>query len=201
MPGRGEDKADCVAARVRAMFPRAAGPLIVHRLDMDTSGLLVLGLNPGAQRHLSAQFEARAVEKRYTALVDGALYYAPSGVIELAMRLDPDSRPYQVADHWHGREAITEWRVLAHEIDRTRIEFIPKTGRSHQLRVHAATPRERGGLGHGIVGDVLYGTGYTGPHSVGTLHPADRLMLHASVLSFNDPDTNARVTAQSTPPF
>lgn len=201
VPGKGEDKADCVASRVREMFPRATGPLIVHRLDMDTSGLLVLGLTPEAQRALSAQFEARTVEKRYMALVDDLLYYAPLGVIDLAMRLDPDNRPYQVLDHWGGREAVTAWRVLAHEVDRTRMEFIPKTGRSHQIRVHAATPRDRGGLGHGIVGDVLYGTGYTGPRSVGTLRPAERLMLHASILCFNDPDTNARVIARTVPEF
>lgn len=203
VPGKGADKADCVAARVAAAFPRATGPLIVHRLDMDTSGLMVLGLSPGAQRALSAQFEARTVEKRYTALVDGLVLHAREGVIDLPMRLDPAHRPFQVIDLYAGRGARTVWRVLAHETDRTRLALAPETGRSHQLRVHTATPRDRGGLGHGIVGDVLYGSGYTGPEPdrLGRTAPGDRMMLHACALAFDDPETGRRIRVESEPEF
>lgn len=204
VPGKGQDKADCVAARVRAMEPGATGPLIVHRLDMDTSGLMVLGLNEATQRALSAQFEARTVSKRYVALVDGVVEQRESGVIELPLRLDPAHRPYQVVDALLGRPAVTAWRVLARETDRTRIEFDPLTGRTHQLRVHAATSAQAGGLGHAIIGDVLYGTGYRGPGEHGALGrpaPAQRLMLHASVLEFNDPESARRVRVESPASF
>ena len=190
VPGKGPEKADCVAARVRAMFPEASGPLIVHRLDMETSGLMVLGLTPEAQRDLSAQFEAREVEKAYTALLDGDVA-RDDGLIELPLRLDVNNRPYQVVDFHRGREAITRYRVVAREPDRTRVEFYPQTGRTHQLRVHAATPRDGGGLGRPIVGDVLYGQG----------KPGDQLLLHASRLSFRAPGGGARLEFASPPPF
>ncbi len=189
VPGKGPDKQDCVASRIAAMFPGATGPLVVHRLDMETSGLLVLGLDPGAQRELSRQFEARLVEKSYTALVDG-LVEPEHGTIVLPMRPDRARRPLQLIDPERGRDAATHWRVLAREIDRTRVEFRPITGRTHQLRVHAATPSDRGGLGHPIIGDGLYG----GP-------PAERLMLHAGRLSFLDPDSGRCVEFESPAPF
>jgi tRNA pseudouridine32 synthase/23S rRNA pseudouridine746 synthase len=190
VPGKGPEKADCVAARVRAMFPAASGPLIVHRLDMETSGLIVLGLTPDAQRDLSAQFERREVEKAYTAVLEGSVP-RDGGVIDLPLRLDVTNRPYQIVDLDRGREAVTRYRVVAREPDRTRVEFSPRTGRTHQLRVHAATPRERCGLGCPIVGDVLYGRG----------KPGDRLMLHASRLAFRLPGDGARVEFFSPPPF
>ncbi len=189
VPGKGEHKQDCVASRIAAMFPRASGPLIVHRLDMETSGLLVLGLDPEAQRELSRQFEARRVEKTYTALVDG-LVERDAGTIDLPLRPDVNRRPIQIVDPRGGREALTHWRVVSRETDRTRIEFRPVTGRTHQLRLHAATPRESAGLGHPIIGDALYG----GP-------PAPRLMLHAGRLSFLDPDSGRRVEFESAVPF
>jgi tRNA pseudouridine32 synthase/23S rRNA pseudouridine746 synthase len=190
VPGKGPEKSDCVATRVRAMFPAATGPLIVHRLDMETSGLIVLGLSPEAQRELSAQFEAREVEKVYTALLEGSVP-RDEGIIDLPLRLDPDNRPYQLVDLDRGRGAVTRYRVVAREPDRTRVEFAPETGRTHQLRVHAATPRERCGLGCPIIGDVLYGHG----------RPGDRLMLHASRLAFRLPGGGARVEFVSAPPF
>lgn len=186
VPGKGPAKADCVASRVAAMFPRATGPMVVHRLDMETSGLMVLGLDEGAQRALSMQFEQRRVRKTYIALVEG-IVARESGRIELPMRLDPDRRPIQVVDFEHGKASVTRYRVLAYEIDRTRIEFEPLTGRTHQLRVHSAHPD---GLNAPIVGDTLYG-GAPGP----------RLMLHATTLTILDPDTGAPMSFSSPAPF
>jgi tRNA pseudouridine32 synthase/23S rRNA pseudouridine746 synthase len=184
VPGKGPEKQDCAAARVRALFPSATGPLVVHRLDMETSGLLIFGLDEDSQKDLSAQFERRQTDKKYVALLEGQVE-REAGEISLPIRLDVDRRPYQIVDPIHGRPAVTHYRVLSHEIDRTRIQFIPLTGRTHQLRVHAAA-----GLGCPIVGDVLYGDGH-----------GDRLMLHASELSFVDPDTGRRVQVSSPVPF
>jgi tRNA pseudouridine32 synthase/23S rRNA pseudouridine746 synthase len=180
VPGKGPQNQDCAVSRVREMFPSATGPMVVHRLDMDTSGLLVLALDAEAQRELSMQFESRDVEKRYTALVAG-LMGAEGGVIDVPMRADVTNRPYQVVDAEQGRPSVTRWRVLALETDRTRVELTPLTGRTHQLRVHCAH------VGHPILGDVLYGpqpeTGASAP----------RLMLHASYLAFAEPGGGSRV--------
>jgi tRNA pseudouridine32 synthase/23S rRNA pseudouridine746 synthase len=184
VPGKGPDKQDCAAARIRTMFPHATGPLITHRLDMETSGLMVLALDPDAQRDISMQFERRAVEKRYIALLEG-LIREDAGLIDLPMRTDFDNRPVQIIDHVHGRPARTHYRVLARETDRTRVEFDLETGRTHQIRLHAAA-----GLHAPIVGDKLYGA-----------HPAERLMLHACALSFLDPDGARRLEFTSECPF
>lgn len=189
VPGKGAQNQDCVVARVRAMVPAARGPMIVHRLDMETSGLLVVALDEQAQRELSMQFERRDVEKSYVAVLDG-IVERDAGVIELPLRPDIDNRPVQIVDHVHGRPATTRYRVLVREGDRTRVEFEPITGRTHQLRVHAATPAAAGGMGHPIVGDRLYG----GPE-------AARLMLHAGYLAFREPGTPRRVEFRSPPPF
>ena len=191
VPGRGPGKGVCVVSRVARMFPGASGPLVVHRLDMDTSGLMVLGLDAGAQRELSMQFERRGVEKAYVALVEGWVGSAgDEGVIELPMRLDVENRPVQIVDHEQGKPATTRWRVLAHEsvddVECSRVEFVPITGRSHQLRVHAAV-----GLGAPILGDDLYGDA----------SGASRLMLHASVLGFDEPGEGGRVVFRSGAPF
>lgn len=188
VPGKGVGKEDCVAARVRGMFPGARGPLVVHRLDMETSGLLVLGLDEGAQRELSGQFEARLVGKRYVALVEGEVV-GQAGEISLPLRPDLTNRPYQIVDRAEGREAVTRWRVAAREVDRTRVDFEPLTGRTHQLRVHASHPE---GLGRPIIGDVLYGREEAG---------APRLMLHAAYLSFLEPGGARRVEFVSGPEF
>ena len=185
VPGRGDDKADCAASRVREAFPGASGPLVVHRLDMETSGLMVLGLTPAAQRHLSMQFERRRVEKRYRALVSG-LIDEDEGVIDLPLRADIERRPIQIVDHDLGKPARTAWRVLSRETDRTRLDLTPETGRTHQLRVHMAT-----GIGCPIVGDVLYGDA----------DGAERLMLHATWLSIIDPESGRRVSFESAAPF
>lgn len=190
VPGRGDGKADCVAARVAEMFPHATGPLVVHRLDMDTSGLIVLGLDPAAQRHLSLQFERRRVEKRYTALVDG-LVRPDEGLIDLPLRVDWPNRPRQIVCEAMGKRSVTRYRVTARETDRTRLLLEPLTGRSHQLRVHLADPR---GLGHPILGDPLYAAG-----PADSEHP--RLMLHASALSFRPPGERRMADFISASPF
>lgn len=208
VPGKGDEphKKDCVASRVAAMFPRATGPLIVHRLDMDTSGLLVLGLTADAQRVLSKQFEERRTEKRYVALLDGELVHpsGESGEVRIPIRLDPEHRPWQVMCGLHGRDSVTRWRITAREIDRTRVSFEPVTGRAHQLRVHAAMPQAWGGLGRCIQGDPLYGSDYRGPSPAelrGEMSEAPRLMLHAAMLTFTDPESGERVRCESEVPF
>ena len=222
VPGKGPDKADCAAARVRAMFHGATGPLVVHRLDMDTSGLMVFALDEDAQRALSRQFEDRVVHKAYVALLDTIdvdLSTSPlaheSGLVDAPMRVDLGNRPFQIHDPVHGRPAQTRWRILAREPDRTRIRFEPITGRAHQLRVHASLAPPLG-LGAPIIGDVLYnptdhalareldeqtgGNGGNGgknpPRS-----PRSRLLLHATELSFLIPGTQRRVEFTSEPPF
>lgn len=190
VPGIGPHKQDCAVARVRAMFPRSEGPLVVHRLDMETSGLLVFGLDVASQRELSGQFERRIPAKSYVALLEGVLD-VEEGLVSLPMRPDVAHRPWQMIDHIHGRHAQTSFRVMAREIDRTRVRLEPVTGRAHQLRLHAATMRCQGGLGAPILGDPLYGDAASAP----------RLMLHAAMLSFLDPATGARVEFASPVPF
>lgn len=183
VPGKGEANQDCVAARLRAKFLSATGPLIVHRLDMDTSGLMVVALDADAHRELSRQFEQREVRKHYIAIVSGhpSLY----GVIDAPMRLDVDRRPIQIIDPIQGRPARTEYRVLETSDDASRIELTPITGRTHQLRLHMAH------IGHPILGDPFYGTRDSAP----------RLMLHASYLAFTDPDGGTPRAYESPPPF
>ncbi|MEO0511330.1 MAG: RNA pseudouridine synthase [Planctomycetota bacterium] len=169
VPGKTEP--DCAAARVAGLFPDATGPLVVHRLDMDTSGLLVFGLDPGAQRRLSTEFENRRVEKTYLAIVGGPVR-SETGTIDLPMRVDWPNRPRQIVDHADGKPSVTRYRVLAREPDRTLLALTPETGRTHQLRVHCAE-----GLGVPILGDPLYGS----------LDSAPRLLLHAWRLAFRPP--------------
>lgn len=191
VPGKGEANQDCVVARVQQLFPRATGPLVVHRLDMDTSGLLVVALNAQAQRLLSAQFERRSVEKDYLALVEGDVH-ADAGEVCLPIRLDPANRPVQVVDFVHGRPALTRYQVLSRETDRTRLRLVPITGRTHQLRVHCAAPQSLGGLGCPIQGDVLYGDGRAS---------APRLLLHAQTLRLHHPETHQSLSWTSQAPF
>jgi len=190
VPGKGPDKADCVASRVREMFPSATGPLTVHRLDMDTSGLILLALDAEAHRTLSMQFEARTVSKAYIALLAGIIE-PDEGEIDLPIRADIDNRPRQIHDPILGKPSRTRYRVLERAGGITRVEFTPITGRSHQLRVHAAHEL---GLGTPILGDALYG-GPAPPES------ADRLMLHATSLEFDDPTDGSRVRTRSEPAF
>jgi len=185
VPGRGPARADCVEARVRAAVPEATGPLLVHRLDEDTSGLLLVALDAATHRALQRQFLDRSVQKTYVAWVHGRVQ-GGAGTIDLALRPDYDDRPRQVHDPHGGRPATTHWRVLAQDTDRTLVELRPVTGRTHQLRVHAAHPL---GLNAPIVGDRLYGD--AGP----------RLLLHAAVVEFTHPVSGARVRLESPAPF
>jgi tRNA pseudouridine32 synthase/23S rRNA pseudouridine746 synthase len=189
VPGRGADKQDCLSARVQARYPDA---LIVHRLDMATSGLMVMARGAAAQRALSQAFAARAVSKRYIAVVAGRLEAPPGewGVIDLPIIVDWPNRPLRIVDHQHGKPSLTRWRVLGYEADcaATRVELEPVTGRSHQLRVHLRA------LGHPILGDALYA-----PPEVQAR--AGRLLLHAAALGFAHPLTGEAMRFTSGVPF
>ncbi|MBK9036252.1 MAG: RluA family pseudouridine synthase [Myxococcales bacterium] len=187
VPGRSGRLRDCVATRLRARAPGLDGPVVVHRLDLDTSGLLVCARDPATHAALQARFARREVAKRYVAIVDGDVA-DDAGTIELPLRLDPDDRPRQVVDAVHGKAARTDYRVLARADGRTRLALYPVTGRTHQLRVHCAT-----GLGAPIVGDRLYGRAPP---------PADqRLLLHAEALAFTHPHTGGRIELTLPAPF
>jgi tRNA pseudouridine32 synthase/23S rRNA pseudouridine746 synthase len=189
VPGRGPDKQDCLAARVQARYPDA---LIVHRLDMATSGLMVMARGAAAQRALSKAFAAREVTKRYIAVVAGRLEAAQEtwGVIDLPIIVDWPNRPLRIVDYEAGKPSLTRWRVLGHDDSgaTTRVELEPVTGRSHQLRVHL---RE---LGHPILGDALYA-----PPAVQAL--SGRLLLHAWSLGFVHPLTGEALAFESPAPF
>lgn len=207
VPGKGDGKDCCAAAWCRERYPRASGPITVHRLDMETSGLLLMGLTVGAQRELSRQFEERRVDKAYVAVVAGRVD-GEEGVIDVPIRADVERRPLQVVDFERGRPAQTRWRVTervasaAREIaaERTRLELLPETGRTHQLRLHCAAPRALGGLACAIVGDTLYGASNVSSEASAHVR-AGRLLLHASRLAFDDPATGERVRVESVPPF
>lgn len=173
VPGRGPDKADCLSSRLAAAF---GDVLIVHRLDMETSGLIVFARTPEAQRALSRQFEARAVFKAYVARLEGEIP-GGSGVVDLPLVNDWPNRPRQKVCFETGKPSRTRWRIVARGSGETRIVLQPITGRSHQLRVHMAA------LGHPILGDTLYGS------RVG----ADRMMLHAGRLRLDHPVTGERL--------
>ncbi len=180
VPGKGE--ADSVQARIRRMYPEATGPLVVHRLDMATSGLLLVAKTKEVHQHLQAQFKNRTVKKRYIALLDGVIEQA-EGIIDLPLCLNPMDRPRQVVDEEYGKPAITHYEVLKRTEDgRTLVAFYPLTGRTHQLRVHSAHPR---GLHCPIVGDELYGK------------KAERLCLHAERLEFLHPVSGEKMVIQS----
>jgi tRNA pseudouridine32 synthase/23S rRNA pseudouridine746 synthase len=180
VPGRGPEKRDCVTERVRMLYPGCIEQPAVHRLDMDTSGLLVVARNSESHRTLSMQFQRRQTGKRYIAMLDGVLE-GEAGTIQLRFRLDVDNRPFQIYDEIHGKMGITHWKRLEVEDGLTRVAFEPVTGRTHQLRVHAAHER---GLGIPIVGDPLYGRG-TGPA---------QLRLHACDLTFQHPTTGEELS-------
>lgn len=180
VPGRGADKQDCLSSRIRNEFPDA---LVVHRLDMATSGLIVFARGEEMQRRLSQLFREREVRKRYVAVVAGNLE-PDAGEIDLPLLADWPNRPLQKIDHATGKPSLTRYRVLAREADGTRVELEPVTGRTHQLRVHLAA------IGHPIIGDALYG----GPM-------ATRLLLHARMLGFVHPLSGEPLGFTHAPPF
>ncbi|QJD31377.1 RNA pseudouridine synthase [Methylococcus geothermalis] len=190
VPGRGPDKQDCLSGRARARFPDA---LVVHRLDMATSGLMAMARGPAAQRILSQAFACREVVKRYEAVVHGVLGTPPEAEngwsrIDLPLVVDWPHRPLQKIDPLYGKPSLTRWRILGHETDATRVELEPVTGRSHQLRVHLAA------LGHPILGDPLYG------HEAAKSR-AGRLLLHAKTLGLAHPVSGEWLEFESPVPF
>ncbi len=184
VPGRTPDKQDCVVNRVKKLFPHCITQPSVHRLDMETSGLLVLAFTEEAHRNLSRQFEEGTVHKKYVALIDGVFNHNEyEGELQLKFRLDVDNRPHQIYDEVNGKLGITQWKKEGTELytapdgtkrRTTKIIFTPKTGRTHQLRLAASDPH---GFGIPIVGDTLYGH----------CEPGERLMLHAFELEFRHP--------------
>ncbi len=183
VPGKGEHLADCLLSRAQAAFPEA---LLVHRLDRDTSGVMIFALTAHAQRHLGLQFERRHVRKVYVARVAGEIA-EKTGSVELPLIVDWPNRPLQKVCHETGKPALTEWRVVRKGGGETRVRLFPQTGRSHQLRVHM---RE---IGHPILGDPFYAVG------AALAHP--RLMLHAESLRIRHPDGGVGMTFSAKVPF
>ena len=180
VPGRGEDKQDCVVVRLQQHMPEIR---VVHRLDCHTSGVMLLAIGPDMQRQLSRLFHDREVEKRYIALVHG-MVEQNSGIIDIPMRGDPDNRPMQVIDYVNGKHAQTQWRLLRYQktgalSQSSRLQLRPVTGRTHQLRVHCMA------LGHPVVGDRLYNDLNGGG--------AERMMLHAEQLEFIHPVSHEKI--------
>lgn len=176
---------DSVYARIKARYPNATGPLIVHRLDMSTSGLLLIAKNEDIYKQLQSQFIKRTIKKRYVALLDG-IVHKKEGTIDLPLRVDLDDRPRQLVCYEHGKSAQTKWEVIAIENNNTRIYFYPISGRTHQLRVHASHEL---GLHTPIIGDDLYGT------------KSNRLHLHAECLTFVHPISKEEITIQKEAEF
>lgn len=181
----GKNIKDCVLNRMISRYPNASGPLIVHRLDMATSGIMLIAKTKEAHDHLQQQFIKRTITKRYTAILDGVIDKS-SGIIDLPLRVDLDDRPRQLVCYKYGKSSRTRFEVVGIENEKTRIHFYPITGRTHQLRVHASHFK---GLNTPIIGDDLYGTKDT------------RLKLHAAYIAFKHPKTNKQVRYNATENF
>jgi len=189
VPGKHPEHADCLEARAHAAIP---GALLVHRLDMETSGVFIMARTKQAQRHLGFQFEKRNAKKTYIARVAGHIAEA-SGTVDLPLICDWPNRPKQMVDHTNGKQAVTDWAVLEREtmgqnLHVTRVQLKPQTGRSHQLRVHMLA------IGHAILGDGLYGS----PKEISA---APRLQLHAETLTVMHPIKKEFITFSSPAPF
>ena len=183
VPGKGPELSDCLLSRLAAIFPQV---LLVHRLDRDTSGVMVFALTPHAQRHLGLQFEKRQTRKTYVARLEGELE-PKTGTVDLPLTVDWPNRPRQMVCHENGRPAQTDWRVLRRGGGESRVRLMPKTGRSHQLRVHMLA------LGHPILGDPLYASGAALAH--------DRMMLHSEELRLRHPDGGRGMGFRAKVPF
>lgn len=183
VPGKGPDLADCLIARLEAAYPQV---LLVHRLDRDTSGVMVFGLTAHAQRHLGLQFEKRQTKKTYLARITGRLE-PKTGTVDLPLIVDWPNRPLQKVDHETGKPAVTEWRVMKASDEESRVKLYPQTGRSHQLRVHMLA------LGHPILGDPLY--------APETADRYPRMMLHAEELRLRHPDGGEGMKFRVAAPF
>ena len=183
VPGKTEGRADCLETRLRRAYP---GTLLVHRLDCDTSGVMIFARNKAAQGFLGQEFEKRRSKKTYVARVFGDLQ-PDNGQVDLPIGVDWPNRPRQMVDEVNGRAAVTDWVVLGRDSAETRVHLFPLTGRSHQLRVHMLS------LGHPILGDPIYATGAAAAFP--------RLMLHAETLSLHHPDSGEWVTFSTPCPF
>ncbi|MBN9887527.1 RluA family pseudouridine synthase [Salipiger abyssi] len=183
VPGKGAHLADCLIARLERAFPTVR---LVHRLDRDTSGVMVFALTAHAQRHLGQQFEARKTRKTYIARVAGRLE-PKTGTVDLPLIVDWPNRPLQKVDHDAGKPALTEYKVTKASDAESRVRLHPVTGRSHQLRVHMLA------LGHPILGDPLYA-----PETAGDFQ---RMMLHAEELRLHHPESGIGVKFRSKAPF
>ncbi len=181
----GKEISDSVYTRILAAYPDITGPVIIHRLDMSTSGIMILARDKDSHFHIQNQFIRHKITKKYIALLDG-IVKSEAGTINLPLRVDLDDRPRQVVCHTYGKESITKWERLEIKKNQTRIAFYPQTGRTHQLRVHSA---HQLGLGIPIVGDDLYGA------------RADRLFLHAAAISFIHPSTKQKMNIEVDAPF
>ena len=183
VPGKDPGKEDCLIDRLRRVFPEV---LLVHRLDCDTSGVMVFALNKAAQGNLGQQFEKRQTKKVYLARLWGLLE-PKEGTVDLPLCVDWPNRPRQHVNHEQGKPAVTDWRVQRHDGKTTRVRLMPLTGRSHQLRVHMLS------LGHPILGDPIY--------AEGTARQAPRLMLHAATLGLHHPQSHDWVEFSAPLPF
>jgi tRNA pseudouridine32 synthase/23S rRNA pseudouridine746 synthase len=186
VPGRGEDKQDCLVSRVIPEYPTA---LIVHRLDMSTSGIIVLALNKSVHRQLSKLFSVRKIHKQYIAVVDGVINEV-TGKINQPLICDWPNRPKQIIDEIKGKASLTDYNVInsSNVSNTSRVELLPKTGRTHQLRVHMQY------IGHAILGDELYGSEIVAQRS-------ERLLLHATELKFKHPVSGVDLSFNSAAPF
>ena len=184
VPGKGEHLSDCVISRVQKIFPDA---LLVHRLDLETSGIMLFAMTRHAQRHLGLQFEKRQIQKNYIARVWGHIE-EKTGEIDLPLIVDWPNRPRQKICHETGKSAFTKWGVLRRDNISTRVRLTPTTGRSHQLRVHMLS------TGHVILGDKLYSDG-------DALNASERLLLHAESIRLRHPEGGKGVVFKSACPF
>lgn len=183
VPGKDPGKEDCLIERLRRAFPEV---LLVHRLDCDTSGVMVFAMNKAAQGNLGQQFEKRQTKKVYLARLWGLLE-PKEGTVDLPLCVDWPNRPRQHVNHEQGKPAVTDWRVQRHDGKTTRVRLMPLTGRSHQLRVHMLS------LGHPILGDPIYATGEALDYP--------RMMLHAESLRLRHPETGKSLTYTAPVPF
>ena len=181
----GKEIKDSVYSRIQKLYPNATGPLVVHRLDMSTSGILLVAKNEAIYKALQAQFINKTIQKRYVALLDGVLK-KDKGKIDLPLRVDLNDRPKQLVCYEHGKKALTQWETIEAIDTKTKVYFYPITGRTHQLRVHAA---HQLGLNTPIVGDDLYGK------------KANRLYLHAEKITFKHPTSKKEVSFTAPAPF
>ncbi|CAM1355155.1 conserved hypothetical protein [Tenacibaculum ascidiaceicola] len=181
----GKEIKDSVFSRIQKLYPKATGPLVVHRLDMSTSGILLIAKNEDTYKALQAQFINKTIQKRYVALLEGVLK-DKKGIIELPLRVDLNDRPKQLVCYKHGKKALTQWETIETLDNKTKVYFYPVTGRTHQLRVHAAHIL---GLNTPIIGDDLYGK------------KADRLYLHAEKITFVHPTSKEQVSFIASAPF